>query len=147
MVPPCFQINLQQRIVLRPRYHLVVQYRLLRVGFLHIICHGFIGSLIFNEVMRQRGFPFLWKIFHNSPVDFIDLIVFEHRVQAGQRFARFGKNHYPARRRYSFTRSESGLSPVLSPCTISPGALFTMIIWLSSYKTVILFYIFIPPHT
>ena len=33
---------------------------------------------------------------------------------------------------YSFTLSDSGLSPVLSPCTISPLSLETMMIWLSS---------------
>ena len=34
---------------------------------------------------------------------------------------------------YCLTVSTSGVSPVLSPCTISPGALSTTIMWLSSY--------------
>ena len=110
--------------------------------------------LISYQIMHQFSFRFFAEqVLHDCPVCLFDLSIPEHLIQTRQSLAGLGKNDQSAHRtiqadellpekhfqaslyfslRYCFTVSESGVSPVLSPCTISEAVLFTTMIWLSS---------------
>ena len=138
-------------------YQLIIENSLLGVFHLLVVSIRFVLFFITHQIVNQ--FPFFGRrtLLYNGPVGFLLLTVAEHIVRLNALLV-FANTTSPLTGRsrrcvtprntlpgfayfsliYCFTVSDSGTSPVLSPCTISEAVLFTIIIWLSSYTTVIM---------
>ena len=91
MMPPCLQIHLQQKVIIRLTYQPIVQDSLFTLRHFLIISITLVLLLIAHQIVHQFSFRLLRGILYDSPVSLLHLTGFEHFIEAGQRLAGLGK--------------------------------------------------------
>ena len=93
MMSASHQVHFQQGIVVRMSYHLILQYRLLRVLHLMVVSITLVLLLVSHYPVGQGCLRFPWHVLHDGPIGLVYLTITKHIVESTQCLGSLGKHH------------------------------------------------------